>query len=235
MKDKKKKHDHDQEWLRKYLSFSELIAKRPTSEEEKVLLEKIKRDNDSAAHVRIIEGHLYLVLIIARMYKSNALTLGDLINEGVQGLEKALKNFGLEFENRFATYAKYYVKGEISKAVRREQRDLDSNARSLNEPMVPEEDEELGEIVGDVRNVPADIQMIMEEVRTKMGLELETYFDFIDGIIIDPFQRRNIIRHILQAKRSTGLGGAVDKIDWSLFSGSNPYERRTLFKIINGF
>ncbi len=64
----------------------------------------------------IIEGNLRLIIHIARRYITNLITIGDLTNEGVFGLSKAIEEYDLNFECAFSTYATYWIKNSLQRA-----------------------------------------------------------------------------------------------------------------------
>ena len=66
----------------------------------------------------IIMSHKGLVISIASKYHPKFLTKDDLINEGYVGLIKAMNNYNLEGKAKFSSYAYFYIRGEILKAIR---------------------------------------------------------------------------------------------------------------------
>jgi RNA polymerase sigma-32 factor len=84
-----------------------------TEEEEKFLLQDFfENQNNKSGHI-VLNSHLRLVVKIAMQYKKFHASLMDLIAEGNLGLLKALKNFNLKKEVRFATYAMLWIKASI--------------------------------------------------------------------------------------------------------------------------
>lgn len=84
-----------------------------TEEEEKhLLIDLFQNQNINAGHI-ILNSHLRLVVKIALQYKTYHNSLLDLIAEGNLGLLKALKNFSIEKQVRFATYAMLWIKASI--------------------------------------------------------------------------------------------------------------------------
>jgi RNA polymerase primary sigma factor len=87
-----------------------------SAEEERALAEAIGRD-DSDARRRMIQANLRLVVKIAREYMRRGLSLDDLIAEGNLGLIRAVELFDPRFGTRFCTYASYWIKMAIRRAV----------------------------------------------------------------------------------------------------------------------
>jgi RNA polymerase primary sigma factor len=85
--------------------------------EEKALGRKIIQENDPAARERMVRSNLRLVVSIAKHYVGRGLTLPDLIVEGNIGLLKAVEGFDPENGCRFSTYASWWIKQAIKRAL----------------------------------------------------------------------------------------------------------------------
>jgi RNA polymerase primary sigma factor len=72
---------------------------------------------DSAARDRMVRANLRLVVNIARGYSGKGLTLQDLIEEGNLGLLRAVEGFDPAMGTRFSTYASYWIKQSIKRAL----------------------------------------------------------------------------------------------------------------------
>src|SRR4051795_4908789 len=88
-----------------------------TADEEKQLGRLIINDNDPAARERMGRSNLRLVVNIANHYVGRGLSLPDLIEEGNIGLLKAVEGFDPENGCRFSTYASWWIKQAIKRAL----------------------------------------------------------------------------------------------------------------------
>lgn len=99
------------------LYLSEIgAAKLLTADEEKVIARRIRSGDESAWH-KMIECNLRLVVKIARSYLNRGLPLLDLIEEGNLGLMHAVKKFDPERGFRFSTYATWWIRQTIDRAI----------------------------------------------------------------------------------------------------------------------
>lgn len=87
-----------------------------TADEEKHFARLAQR-GDEASRQRMIESNLRLVVKIARRYVNRGLPLLDLIEEGNLGLIHAVKKFDPERGFRFSTYATWWIRQTIERAI----------------------------------------------------------------------------------------------------------------------
>jgi len=87
-----------------------------TAEEEQELADRISR-GDVEARDRMVRANLRLVVNIARGYAGKGLSLPDLIEEGNLGLLRAVEGFDPSVGTRFSTYASYWIKQSIKRAL----------------------------------------------------------------------------------------------------------------------
>ncbi len=87
-----------------------------TADQEKDFARKALRGDESARQ-RMIESNLRLVVKIARRYINRGLPLLDLIEEGNLGLIHAVKKFDPERGFRFSTYATWWIRQTIERAI----------------------------------------------------------------------------------------------------------------------
>src|SRR5436305_6856809 len=87
-----------------------------TAEQEKELAYRIEA-GDGEARDRMVRANLRLVVNIARNYTGKGLGLQDLIAEGNLGLLRAVEAFDPSMNTRFSTYASYWIKQSIKRAI----------------------------------------------------------------------------------------------------------------------
>src|SRR5437764_5022835 len=87
-----------------------------TAAEEVALAKRIER-GDSAAKDRMINSNLRLVISIARRYQGHGVPLGDLVQEGVIGLNRAVEKFDWRRGFKFSTYATWWIRQACQRAV----------------------------------------------------------------------------------------------------------------------
>ncbi|MCS6850056.1 MAG: RNA polymerase sigma factor RpoD/SigA [Gemmataceae bacterium] len=87
-----------------------------SAEEEKELAYRISQ-GDVAARDQMVRANLRLVVNIARSYTGKGLSLQDLIEEGNLGLLRAVEGFDPSMNTRFSTYASYWIKQSIKRAL----------------------------------------------------------------------------------------------------------------------
>ena len=87
-----------------------------TADEEKELARAIEA-GDTEARDRMVRANLRLVVNIARGYTGKGLALQDLIEEGNLGLLRAVEGFDPTMNTRFSTYASYWIKQSIKRAL----------------------------------------------------------------------------------------------------------------------
>src|SRR6187397_2175208 len=87
------------------------------SADEEKMLGRCIEEGDSEARDRMVRANLRLVVNIARSYTGKGLALQDLIEEGNLGLLRAVEGFDPSMNTRFSTYASYWIKQSIKRAL----------------------------------------------------------------------------------------------------------------------
>lgn len=87
-----------------------------TAEEERAIARQVAEGNEEAKK-KLIESNLRLVVSVAKHYMGCGVNLPDLIQEGNIGLMKAVEKYDLNRGFRFSTYATWWIKQMISRAI----------------------------------------------------------------------------------------------------------------------
>lgn len=106
------------------LYLSEIGYSPLLSAEEEVYFSRLALKGDEAARKRMIESNLRLVVKISRRYLNRGLTLLDLIEEGNLGLIRAVEKFDPERGFRFSTYATWWIRQTIERAIMNQTRTI---------------------------------------------------------------------------------------------------------------
>ncbi len=85
--------------------------------DEEIDLSRLARSGDRRARHRLIEKNLRLVISVAKKYRGYGLPFEDLIQEGNVGLMKAVEKFDPDRGFRFSTYATWWIRQAIQRAV----------------------------------------------------------------------------------------------------------------------
>jgi RNA polymerase primary sigma factor len=97
--------------------FGQIGRGRLLTHEEEIDLGRRTREGDKTARSKLIEKNLRLVIPIAKKYRGMGLPFGDLIQEGNIGLMRAADKFDPEKGFRFSTYATWWIRQAVQRAV----------------------------------------------------------------------------------------------------------------------
>ena len=139
------------------------ISKYPllTLQEEKECLELSKK-GDIKAKEKLINSNLRFVVKVAKKYRNNGLSFSDLISEGNIGLTIATEKFDNTKEVRFISYAVWWIKQTILKAISEKSRTIRLPVNRLNELTLMQEkiDGQSGKSIEDIAlsmNIDRDV------------------------------------------------------------------------------
>ena len=94
-----------------------------TAAEEVELAKRIER-GDKKAKERMINSNLRLVVSIAKRYRGHGMPLGDLIQEGIIGLNRAVEKFDWRRGFKFSTYATWWIRQACQRAISNQSRTI---------------------------------------------------------------------------------------------------------------
>jgi len=104
--------------------LSEIGSSPLLSAKEEVYFSRLALKGDEPSRKRMIESNLRLVVKISRRYNNRGLPLLDLIEEGNLGLIRAVEKFDPERGFRFSTYATWWIRQTIERAIMNQSRTI---------------------------------------------------------------------------------------------------------------
>jgi len=162
-----------------------------SEEQEHYLGKQVVEENDPWAREQLVRSNLRLVVNIAKKYGNRGMSLGDLIEEGNLGLIKAVDYFDPYRGVRFSTYAAWWIKQSIKRA-------LLENVQPVHIPTY------MVALINQWRHTSAELQ-------SKLGrtLDLQEMAD----IMRLPLRKAKIVHRIVEVLSSTGESLSGDGSD----------------------
>ena len=220
--------DSDNEVLSTYLKAIDKIPLL-TYEEEYDLALKAK-NGDKKARERLINSNLRFVVSVAKKFRGQGIPLEDLINEGNIGLMTAVDKFEPEKGYHFISYAVWWVRQAILKALAEQSRpvrlplnrsnELIQIVRAKNELLKSGENsdpsaEDIAEKTGPERNL---VKSLMDITREMISFDSpikgdeegdSSYFDFVEDKSQTP--EEDVVNHMMEKDVRSLLGVLGDK------------------------
>ena len=200
-----------------------------TAEQELTLAERVAR-GDLRARQKLIEANLRLVVSIAKRYSNQGLPLLDMIQEGNIGLMRAAQKFDYKRGFRFSTYATWWIRQAISRAIA-------EHSRTIHIPV------HVVELIYKIKRVARRIyqeegvEALSEQLAAEVGLTKERIVALLsvseqpvslDAPMVDDDQY-----HMADAIEDTSMAAPVEQLSHQMLRNSieqamtvlNPRER----------
>ena len=153
--------------------FARIGTGKLLTHEEEIDLSKRAQKGDKAARKRLIEKNLRLVASIAKKSRGHGLPFEDLIQEGNIGLMRAVEKFDPERGFRFSTYATWWIRQAVQRAVA-------DKGRTIRVPVhmgdkIGKMARTFNELSAELMRAPSD-----EEVAERLGWSVEAIRELKD-------------------------------------------------------
>lgn len=162
-----------------------------TVEQEHHLGKLVVEENNPQAREQLVRSNLRLVVNIAKRYVGRGMSLGDLIEEGNLGLIKAVDYFDPDYGTRFSTYAAWWIKQSIKRA-------LLANVQPVHIPTY------MVALMNQWRHTTAELQ-------NKLGRTVSV--EEMADIMHLPLRKAKIIHHIVEILSSVRETSGSDNSD----------------------
>ena len=194
--------------------------------QEEIDLSNRAKAGDKSARARLIEKNLRLVVSVAKKYRGYGLPFEDLIQEGNIGLMKAVEKFDPDRGFRFSTYATWWIRQAVQRAVADKGRTIRvpvhmtekirKMARTYNELSAEREreptDEEVAERLGWTIDEVRDVKDAMPDA-TSLNQPLSSNSDSSElGELVEDERASDTPGTVMRGMESAQLGEAIERL-----------------------
>ena len=212
------------ELLAKYLSH--IGQGNLLTHQEEIDLSNRAKAGDKSPRARLIEKNLRLVVSVAKKYRGYGLPFEDLIQEGNIGLMKAVEKFDPDRGFRFSTYATWWIRQAVQRAVADKGRTIRvpvhmtekirKMARTYNELSAEHEreptDEEVAERLGWTIDEVRDVKDAMPDA-TSLNQPLSSNSDSSElGELVEDERASDTPGTVMRGMESAQLGEAIERL-----------------------
>ena len=169
---------HDDDILQTYLKEIGKI-KLLSAKEELELGRQIKELNSDIAKRKLIQANLRLVVSVAKKYVGQGVLFMDLVQEGSLGLIKAAEKFDYSKNFKFSTYATWWIKQTIMRAI-------SNNSRAIRIPVhMSDKIRKYNKLLSDL-SIKLNREPTDEEMAVEMNISLKKLKTIQDSMIKEP-------------------------------------------------
>ncbi len=206
--------------------FSQIKKARLLTFEEELELSRRIQAGDEAARTKLIEANLRLVVRIAKNYLTPEVSILDLIQEGNLGLMRAVAKYDFRKQVRFSTYASWWIKQSIVRALSNKKRVIrlphrqEEKLRKINkvynnlsqvlmrEPTLLEIAREIGLEEDEVASI-INSSGSVASLDSSLSVDSGSLHDVVEDTSFDP--DRALMRKTLREDTLRFLGGLQEK------------------------
>src|SRR5918995_4504890 len=206
--------------------FARIGRGKLLTHQEEIDLSKRVKKGDEAARNRLVEKNLRLVVSIAKKSRGRGLPFEDLIQEGNIGLMKAVEKYDSERGFRFSTYATWWIRQAVQRAVADKGRTIRvpvhmtekirKMARTYNELSAEREreptDEEVAERLGWTIDELRDVKDAMPDA-SSLNQPLSSNSDSSElGELVEDERASDTPGTVMRGMESAQLGEAIERL-----------------------